>query len=108
MNNLETVLKELQSVQYEIAIIKGCSVNYEKYNSLIQKQKYILRGLSEMAEGRCSTSDFSREKNSKAFSEFVDLLIKLRTAINSEKEDNKKLTALLEKEKILKNTLGIS
>lgn len=105
----EEILRELREVQNRISKIKFAKdTNYEIYNEQIRKNyEFTLYTLQEICTGRETIGRFANDGYDKKLRGLVQLLLDFESDVSNDKANTELLRILREKEKLLKEELGI-
>jgi len=108
MCRTEEILKELRKVQDEISKIKLIKdTNYEKYDEVLRKEEFTLYSLYMTCLGKCTIGAFANNGYDKNLRRIIQLLLDFESDISNDKANAELLRILKDKEKILKEELGI-
>lgn len=109
MRGTEEILKELREVQDKISEIKFVKdTNYKVYNEQIRKDyEFTLYCLHEICDGRETIGRFAYEDFGKKLRGLVQLLLNFESDVANDKANTELLRILRDKEKLLKEELGI-
>ena len=109
MRNTEEILIELREVQNKISQIKFVKdTNYERYNDTIRKEyEFTLYSLHDICDGRDTIGRFAAEGYDKKLRGLVQLLLDFESDVANDKANTELLRILRDKEKLLKEELGI-